>query len=71
MMLLSLLDVAPDPVGGGFSIVLAVLLVLIVLAVTATCIGGLVFLIIWRKKRKAGSQPAAGFSFQAGSASSE
>jgi len=72
MMLMTLLDVAPDPVGGGFSIVLAVLLLLIVLAITAICIGGLVFLVMWRKRRKAvSSEAGVGLSFQPRSAGSE
>ena len=73
MMLMTLLDVAPGPISsGGFSIVLAVLLVLVVLAITAICIGGLVFLIMWRKRRKAvTSEPAVGLSFQTGNAGTE
>lgn len=53
MILLSLIDVAPDPGGtGGVSIVIYFLLALIILAITALVLGGLVFL-VWRKRRKA------------------
>jgi hypothetical protein len=47
---LFLLDVAPDPVSSaGVLIVLTI----IVLAMVAVLIGGFVFLLVWRKRRKA------------------
>ena len=49
--LLLLLDVAPDPVSMGLGAVILLLVIVMVLAVAFA--GGLVFLLIWRKRRKA------------------
>ena len=47
---LFLLDVRPDPVGIGLGAILLLLVIVMVLAVAFA--GGLVFLLIWRKRRK-------------------
>jgi hypothetical protein len=56
--LLFLLDVSPDPVGIGLGAILLLLVIVMVLAVAFA--GGLVFLLIWRKRRKTkgAEQPA-------------
>jgi hypothetical protein len=57
-----LLDVSPNPVGGG-SGVLLILLLGIILFLAAAFAGGLVFLLIWLKRRKmrvAGMRTEAG-----------
>ena len=49
--LLLLLDVGgPDPVGVGLGVIILLLIIVMVLAVAFA--GGLVFLLIWRKRRK-------------------
>ena len=51
MNLMLLLDVAPEPSGtGGFSIVLSLLVIVIVVGFTALSLGTLLF-ILWRKRR--------------------
>jgi len=49
--LLSLVDVAPDPVSMGVGAVILLLVIVMVLAVAFA--GGLVVFLIWRKRRKA------------------
>ena len=48
---LLLMDLRPDPVGGG-SWGLAVLLLLVVMVLAVGFAGGLVVLLIWLKRRK-------------------
>jgi flagellar basal body-associated protein FliL len=48
--LLSWLDVAPDPVIVGAGAVILLIVIVFVLAVVFA--GGLVFFLIWRKRRK-------------------
>lgn len=48
--LLFLLDVAPDPVSTGLGAVILLLVIVMILAVAFAA--GLVFLLIWRKRRK-------------------
>jgi hypothetical protein len=50
MNCLFLMDVAPDPVGIGLGAVMVLLVIVMGLAVAFA--GGLVFLLIWRKRRK-------------------
>lgn len=50
-----LLDVAPDPPQTVIGIGVLIVLVLVVLAITGLLIGGLVLLLVWRKRRKAGA----------------
>lgn len=49
--LLFLMDVSPDPVGvGSWGVLILLLAIILVLAVGFS--GGLVFLLIWLKRRK-------------------
>jgi hypothetical protein len=52
MMFPILLDVAPDPPSAASGVGVLIALLLVILFISALLVGGLVMLLIWRKRSK-------------------